>query len=43
MFKEKSGIEVLVVGKRLVVYDNKANKVVQCKLKGYAWEVRERK
>lgn len=40
MYKEKSGVEVLVIGKRLVVYDSKANKVGQCKLNGYSWEVK---
>lgn len=40
MFKEKNGIEVLVVGKRIIVYDSKANKVEQCKLGKYEWEVK---
>lgn len=39
MFKEKSGVEVLVIGKRLIVYDGQANKVGQCKLNNYVWEV----
>ena len=43
MYKEKSGVEVLLIGKRLVIYDDKANKVEQCKLKAYAWDVKERK
>ena len=43
MYKEKSGVEVLVIGKRLVVYDSDANIVGQCKLKGYEWKVKERK
>ena len=41
MYKEKSGVEVLVIGKRLIVYDNKANKVGQCKLNNYKWEVKK--
>lgn len=40
MFKEKSGVEVLVIGKRLVVFDADANKVEQCKLNNYEWEVK---
>lgn len=40
MFKEKSGVEVLVIGKRLVVFDADANKVGQCKLNNYEWEVK---
>lgn len=40
LYKEKSGVEVLIVGKRLVVYDNKANKVIQHKMNGYIWEVK---
>lgn len=40
MYKEKSGVEVLVIGKRLIVYDNKANEVGQCKLNNYKWEVK---
>ena len=43
MFKEKSGVEVLVVGKRLVVYDSQANKVGQCKLFNYSWAVKGEK
>ena len=42
MFKEKSGVEVLVVGKRLIVYDQDANKVGQMKLFNYTWEVKEK-
>lgn len=42
MFKEKSGVEVLVVGKRLIVYDAEANVVGQMKLFNYAWEVKEK-
>lgn len=41
MYKEKSGLEVLVVGKRLIAFDEKANKVGQCKLNNYAWKVRK--
>ena len=41
MFKEKSGVEVLVIGKPLVVYDVQANKVGQLKLNNYAWEVKK--
>lgn len=40
MFKEKSGVEVLVLGKRIIVYDSKANKIDQRKLNKYAWEVK---
>ncbi len=40
MYKEKSGVEVLVIGKRLIVYDGKANEVGQCKLNNYTWEVK---
>lgn len=40
MYKEKSGFEVLVVGKRLVVYDKNANVVGQLKLTSYQWEVK---
>lgn len=39
MFKEKSGVEVLIVGKRLIVFDGKANKIGQCKLNSYTWPV----
>lgn len=41
-FKEKSGVEVLVIGKRLVVFDDKANKVGQMRLFNYSWEVKEK-
>lgn len=40
MYKEKSGVEVIVVGKRLLVYDSKANKVGQCRIRNYRWEVK---
>lgn len=40
LYKEKSGVEVHVVGKRLVVYDNKANVVGQCRIRNYKWEVK---
>ena len=43
MFKEKSGVEVLIIGKRLVVFDAEANKVGQCKLNNYSWNVKEGK
>ena len=39
MFKEKSGVEVIVIGKRLVVFDTNANKVEQLKLNNYTWPV----
>ena len=42
-FKEKSGVEVMVIGKRLIVYDSKANKIGQCKLNNYAWKVKNPK
>lgn len=41
MYKEKSGVEVIVIGKRLIVYDSNANKVGQCKLNNYTWEVKK--
>jgi len=41
MYKEKSGVEVIVIGKRLIVYDDKANEVGQCKLNNYKWEVKK--
>ena len=41
MYKEKSGVEVLVIGKRLVIFDTDANKVGQYKLNNYAWNVKE--
>ena len=41
MYKEKSGVEVLVIGKRLVIFDADANKVDQCTLNNYAWNVKE--
>ena len=40
MYKEKSGVEVIVIGKRLVVYDSEANVVGQCKLFDYSWKVK---
>ena len=39
MFTEKNGLEVLVIGKRVIIYDNKANRVAQERIKSYAWEV----
>ena len=43
MYKEKSGVEVLIIGKRLIVYDQDANKIGQCKVKNYQWKVNSRK
>lgn len=40
MYKEKSGVEVLVVGKRIVVYDACANVVGKAKLFNYRWDVK---
>ena len=40
LYKEKSGVEVHVVGKRLVVYDNKANVVGQCRILNWKWDVK---
>lgn len=40
MFKEKSGFEVLIVGKRVIVYDANANKVEQMRLFNYTWPVK---
>lgn len=37
--KEKSGVEVLVIGKRIIVFDSDANKIGQLKLNNYRWEV----
>ena len=42
MFKEKNGLEVLVLGKRIIVYDSKANKIDQRKLNKYTWEVQKK-
>lgn len=42
MFKEKSGVEVLVIGKRVIVYDSEANKIGQMKLYNYEWTVRDK-
>jgi hypothetical protein len=39
MFKEKNGIEVIVIGKRVIVYDQDANKIGQLKLYNYTWPV----
>ncbi len=39
MFTEKNGIEVLLVGKRIIVFDQEANKVAIIKAKEYTWEV----
>lgn len=41
MFKEKNGLEVLVIGKRIMVYDEDANIVDKAKLDNYAWIVKE--
>lgn len=43
MYKEKNGLEVLVIGKRIVVYDEDANIVDKAKLDNYAWTVRKGK
>ena len=40
MFTEKNGLEVLVIGKRVIVYDQNAEKVGQLKLFSYEWEVK---
>lgn len=40
MFEEKNGIKVLVIGKRIIVYDQEANVVDKEKLHNYAWEVK---
>ena len=40
MFKEKSGVEVLILGKRIIVYDGNANIVDKAKLSSYAWDVK---
>lgn len=40
MFKEKSGLEIIVIGKRIIIYDDKANVVDREKLPTYAWEVK---
>lgn len=42
MFEEKSGVEVLVIGKRLIIYDHDANVVDEEKLINYAWKVEEK-
>ena len=39
MFKEKSNVEVIIIGKRIFIYDDKANVVDREKLPTYAWEV----
>ena len=41
MFSEKNGLEVLVIGKRVIVYDQDANKVGQLRLYNYQWEVKK--
>lgn len=40
MYKEKSGVEVLVVGKRIIIYDAGANVVSKAKLFNYRWDVK---
>lgn len=40
MYKEKSGVEVLIIGKRLVVYDADANIIGKAKLFNYKWDVK---
>lgn len=42
MFKEKNGIEVLILGKRIIIFDQEANKIAIAKVNGYAWEVAKR-
>ena len=39
MFTEKNGIEGLLVGKRIIVFDQEANKVAIIKAKEYTWKV----
>ena len=39
MFKEKSNVEIVIIGKRIIIYDDKANVVDRGKLPTYAWEV----
>ena len=39
MFTEKNGLEVMVIGKRIVIYDSEANIVDKAKLNNYSWEV----
>lgn len=39
MFTEKNGIEVLIIGKRIIVFDQDANKIATAKLFQYTWEV----
>lgn len=41
MFTEKSGVEVLVIGKRVIVFDQDANKIGQLRLYNYEWEVKK--
>ena len=38
--KEKSGVEVLVIGKRIIVFDQNANKIATVRMNGYTWEVK---
>ena len=40
MVQEKNGIEVLIIGKRIIVYDDKGNIVDREKLPSYTWEVK---
>ena len=37
--KEKSGVEVLLIGKRIIVFDDKANQITQLHISSYTWEV----
>lgn len=39
MFTEKNSIEVLILGKRIIVFDQDANKVATAKINRYEWEV----
>lgn len=40
MFKEKSNLEILIIGRRIIVYDDKANVIDREKLPTYTWEVK---
>lgn len=40
VFKEKSGVEVHVDGKCLIVYDNNANEIGKLTVFNYTWEVK---
>lgn len=39
MFTEKNGLEVLIIGKRVIIYDDEANRVMQERINSYEWEV----